>query len=160
MPCPICLTQPGYHSFSNVGVVQDKALFYTAPAKSLDKNEDGQKLHNFSIDFREEADIKPWIWVVDCVNMTFEHNTDMSFNKGIVDLLSSSKYVQEIWILRPNMWARTTITFFQIFSKTKIFSNLFFIEGSKLEQLDQLLKRGAAAKTAKWLMQQDSTISA
>jgi hypothetical protein len=155
MPCPKCLKQPGYHSFSKIGVVEDKALFYTAPAKSVDKNEDGQKLQNFSIDFQEKAENKPWIWVVDCVNMTLEHHTEMSFNKGIVDLLLASKYVQEIWIMRSNVWARTTIAFFQMFFKTKIFSNIFFIEGSKLEILDQLLKRGADAKTAKWLIQQE-----
>ena len=154
MPCPKCFEKPGYHSFAKIGKVNDTTIFYTAPAKSLDKNEDGQKLKHISSHIEEEPENKSWIWIIDCVAMSMEHCTEMSFNKGIVDILSTNKYVQEIWILRPNVWIQTAIAFFQTFSTTKIFSNIFFIEGSKLEQLDQLLKRGTDVKTANWLMQQ------
>ena len=148
MPCQKCLKQKGYHSFTHFGKLNGINLFYTAPAKSLDKDEDGTKLANVILHVREETEQKPWIWVLDCGNMTFEHYTEMNFNRGIVDLISTDPWLKEIWILRSNVWIQSTISFFQAFTYTKIFSNIFFIEH------DNLRSRGLDVPTTNWLLQQ------
>jgi hypothetical protein len=148
MPCPKCLKQKGYHSYIHFGKLNEINLFYTAPAKSLDKDEDGTKLENIILHVHEETGQKPWIWVLDCGNMTFEHYTEMHFNRGIVDLISTDPWLKEVWIVRSNLWIQTTVAFFQTFSYAKIFSNIFYID-------DYFLRlRGLDAPTTNWLLQQ------
>ena len=49
MPCKKCQELPGYHSFQKFGIVKDANLFYTAPAKAGDRNNDGAMLENIKI---------------------------------------------------------------------------------------------------------------
>ena len=154
MPCLKCANQPGYHSFIKFGKCNDANLFYTSPAKSKDFDDDGTKLSNVTIHVQEETEKKPWIWVMDCGNMTFANYTEMQFNAGIANLVSSDPMLQEVWIVRSNVWIRTTIAFFQAFSSAKIFERIYYIDGSPLEQLEILQKKGVDSNIANWLIQQ------
>ena len=152
MPCKKCLTTPGYHSFIKFGKCKDANLFYTSPAKSLDKDEDGTKLENVLLHVKEETENKTWIWVLDCQDMTVEHYTELHFNRGIVNLISTDINLQEIWIIRPNVWIKTTVAFFQLIAWAPIFSKICYIEGSKLEQFDTLSSFNLDIKTIDWLL--------
>jgi len=111
MPCQKCITKPGYHSFVKFGEIKGANLFYTSPAKTEDYNIDGTKLANIKIHVETDIAQTPWIWVLDCANMGFAHYTEISFNIGLLNLLASDKYIQAIWIIRPNIWVSGVITF-------------------------------------------------
>lgn len=152
MPCKKCQAHPEFHSFIKFGKFKEAHLYYTSPVKSLDKNEDGTKLENVLIDVKEETEHKKWIWVLDCEGMGVEHYTELHFNRGIVNLISTDTNLQEIWVIRPNVWIKTTIAFFQLVSWAPIFSRIHYIEGSKFEQSDKLSKFGLDDKTIRWLV--------
>jgi hypothetical protein len=91
---------------------------------------------------------------MDCGNMTMANYTEMTFNAGIVHFISADETLEEVWIVRSNVWIRTTIAFFQAFSTAKIFERISYIDGSPLEQLEILQKKGVDTHTANWLLQQ------
>jgi hypothetical protein len=151
--CPKCLVKPGYHNFVKFGILGNKdVLIYTAPAKTEDFNGDGTKLANIKIHMDELE--YPWIWVLDCNNMELKHYTEISFNIGLLGLLSADKNLSEVWILRPNIWIRTTISFLQTFYTSKILSNIRYFEGTKLELFESLSKAGVAEPAAHWVIAQ------
>lgn len=124
-------------------------LFYTAPAKTADFNEDGTKLANIKIHVSEECSGAPWIWVVDCGGMGLAHYTEFSFNWGLLGLLAADLTLQEIWIVRPNMWIRGVIAVLQTFSSAAILGRIKYFEGS----LDGLLRaEGMDASMRHWLV--------
>ena len=108
MPCVKCINNPDYHSFKKFGKLQDKNLFYTAPAKTDDYNEDGTKLTNIKIHVKEDTLNNPWIWVLDCQKMRLVHYTEMSFNIGLLQLLNVTETLDSVWIMNPNIWIYTT----------------------------------------------------
>ena len=155
MPCPKCAVTPGYHSFISMGLLlrssNSSTLFYTAPAKTADFNEDGTKLANIKIHVSEECR-EPWIWVVDCGDMGLAHYTDFSFNWGLLGLLAADVMLQEIWIVRPNVWIRGVIAVLQTFSSAPILGRIKYFDGSPLE-LDGLLSaEGMEASMRHWLI--------
>jgi hypothetical protein len=159
MPCPKCELQPGYHSFKHIGEANQVSVFYTNPEKSKDKDEEGTKLEHVTIHVQEGANGKPWIWVLDCGTMTIADYTEVSFNYGIYNLVTSDPYLQEVWIIRPNIWIRSTIGFFQTFSYSKILQNISYIEGSNLEQLEFLETKGVNKNGIHWLIHQKETLA-
>jgi len=154
MPCDKCAAKPGYHSFVKFGSLGSANLFYTAPAKTEDLNKDGTKLANITIHVKEETTNTPWIWVLDCSNMGLEHYTEVSFNLGLLDLLASSPTLQEIWVVKPNVWIRGVYTFFQMISSAPILKKTHFIDGSYLELTHEYGSKGLDAKTIRWLLKQ------
>ena len=81
-----------YHSFKKIGVFNSVSLFYTAPAKTEDYNQEGTKLANIKIHILEET-IGPWLWILDCSNMSLRHYTEFSFNLGLLQMLS-----ERVWL--------------------------------------------------------------
>ena len=154
MPCQKCLEKPNYHSFMNFGSMGDTQLFYTAPAKTEDLNEDGTKLANITIHVNEETSGSPWIWVLDCENMGFKHYTDVSFNIGLLDLLSKSPTLKEVWIVRSNFWVQAVHTFFQKISSAKIVQNVKYVDGTLLERMMKLESMGLSGEEMNWLIRQ------
>jgi len=154
MPCQKCPIKRGYHNWIKIGNFKAANLFYTAPAKTEDFNEDGTKLANVKIYVEEDTDQKPWIWVLDCANMEFKHYTEVSFNTGLLNLLANDKNIQAVWIIHPNMWIRGVHTFFTTFSSVKILSNVSYFDGSKLELSKSLELTGLDRSTIEWLINQ------
>ena len=131
MPCLKCVLNPDYHSFKKFGKIQEKNLFYTAPAKTEDYNEDGTKLENIKTHVKEETAGQPWIWVLDCANMGLVNYTEMSFNIGLLELLGTTNTLDSVWIINPNIWIRTTISFLQTFYSSPILNKITYLDGSK-----------------------------
>ena len=154
MPCLKCAENPEYHSFRNFGTLQEKNLFYTAPAKTADYNEDGTKLTNIKIHVKEDTLNKPWIWVLDCANMSLVHYTEMSFNIGLLQLLGETKTLDSVWIINPNIWIRTTIVFLQTFYSNHVLNKIRYLDGSKLELSTMLASMNVESKSISWLLSQ------
>lgn len=154
MLCPKCLVTPGYHSFVNFTELNGAKLFYTAPAKTQDFNEDGTKLANIKIHIAEETEGKPWIWVLDCANMAFHHYTEVSFNIGVLDILANDPQLQEIWIIHPNMWIYGVHGFFNTFSSAPILTKVSYFDGCTLELIDHFNTKGLTMRAIEWLINQ------
>jgi hypothetical protein len=154
MPCVKCAKTPGYHSFEKFGNLGEETLYYTAPAKTLDFNEDGTKLANLLIDIEEKTSNKPWGWVVDCSNMGFHHYTDLSFNMGILHLLNTNPNIGTLWVFRPNIWIRGTIALLNQFTSSNVLEKIQYFEGSNLELFQSLREKGLDGEQARWLIRQ------
>jgi hypothetical protein len=153
MPCIKCLHTPGYHNFVKFGFLGNTTLIYTSPAKTQDYNEDGTKLANITIHVNE-LDKKPWIWVLDCGEMELKHYTEISFTLGLLKLLSNDEKLQEVWIMRPNIWIRTTVNFLKTFYSAKILNNIKYFEGTKMELLEQFQQTEIPISSIHWLIGQ------
>jgi hypothetical protein len=151
MPCLKCLQKPGYHSFVKFASIGSASLFYTSPAKTADFNEDGTKLASIKLHISEEC-AEPWIWVVDCGDMGLAHYTDFSFNWGLLGLLAADLTLQEIWIVRPNLWIRGVIAVLQTFSSAPILGRIKYFDGSDLELEGLLCAEGLPALMRHWLI--------
>jgi hypothetical protein len=154
MPCTKCLVNPDYHSFKKFGTLQGKNIFYTAPAKTEDYNADGTKLTNIKIHVKEDTLDKPWIWVLDCQNMGLVHYTEMSFNIGLLQLLNETKTLDSVWIINPNIWISTTISFLRLFYNSPILNKITYLGDSKRENADILTTMGLTGETITWLLKQ------
>ena len=154
MPCPKCTEHPGYHNFVKFGVLHnDIKLIYTSPAKTKDYNEDGTKLANITIHVNE-LDGKPWIWVLDCGEMEIKHYTEISFTIGLLELLSNDKSLQEVWIIRPNIWIKGVVSFLRTFYSANIFKNIKYFEVTNCDLFDSFKHTGIPDTTIHWLISQ------
>jgi hypothetical protein len=154
MPCKKCQELPGYHSFQKFGMMKNANLFYTSPAKAGDRNEDGAMLANIKLHIKEDTEQKPWIWVLDCGNMKVKHYTDMAFNIKLLKIISKDPNLQGIWILRPNVWIRTTASFLKTISPAKILKNTRYFEETGLELLCKLQEHSLENSSIQWLLKQ------
>ena len=154
MPCKKCLEKPNYHSFVKFGKIGDVNLFYTAPAKAQDLNEDGTKLANVLLHIEEGTEKKPWIWVVDCANMKIKHYTEMSFNTSLMRVLGNDPHLQAIWILRSNIWIRTTAALLKTIMKNNALNRVEYIDKTGLELFDSLRKKQLDETAIRWLLGQ------
>jgi len=150
MTCTKCKVQFGYHNFVIIGTVNDTLLIYSSPAKSSDFNEDGTKLENIRCHIEEYK--RPWIWIFDGGGMGFQHYTDLSFNMGLLNILSNNKYIQGVWITRSNMWLRTSISFVQTISSAPIFKKIKYMDGNILEIHDAFRKEGLETHSIIWIL--------
>jgi hypothetical protein len=122
MPCPKCVIKPGYHDFHHIG----KGRYYTSPAKTEDLNEDGTKLQNIKIHIDEIQG--PWIWILDCGDMGLQHYTELGFNLGLLQILAEAPGLQEIWIVRPNIWIQGVIGCLSLVSSAPILNKVTYYE--------------------------------
>ena len=155
MPCEKCGVRPGYHSFVRFGSLKEVNLFYTAPAKTEDLNEDGTKLENIKIHIAEDTKGKPWIWVLDCAQMQFHHYTDIQFSTGLLQILATDARLLAVWIVRPNFWIRSTVGILKTFSSAAVLNNITYFEGSKTGIITALEYVGLDSAAARWLVRQD-----
>ena len=148
MACPACTI----HSFEQFGTLQNSALFYTAPAKSTDFRETGERLTDFKLHL-DTAKAAPWIWVFDCGNMGSKHSAPLSFAQGIAKILATEHedLLQDIWILRPNLWFSIVLKGLKLFIRSPLFDKVRLIEGSSLDIYEFLKKEGVDPKARRWL---------
>ena len=152
MPCQKCIHNPAYHSFTPFGDLAGAKLIYTAPAKTEDFNEDGTKLKNISIHVSEIG--QPWIWVVDCANMSLKHYTEISFNIGVLNLLSADPLLKAVWVIRPNIWIKTTIAVMKGFSASPVLHGITFFDEVGLELYRDLKTVGVSPKSLQFILHQ------
>ena len=152
MHCPKCRVTPGYHSFQKCGNLGNQTLFYTAPAKTNDYNQDGNKLEYVLIDIETETSGLSWSWIMDCRNMGLQHYTDFSFNWGILSFLTNSENIHSVWILHPNIWMQATIECMKQLSSSNIFQKIQYLDGTKLEVMNTMSKAGFSNDAVKFLL--------
>jgi hypothetical protein len=152
--CQKCITDPDFHSFKNIGYLNNTILFYTAPAKAKDKNNDGTKFENMKLHIQKDTEGKSWIWIVDCANMKVGHYTEMNFNLKLLTLLSQESTLQEVWVLRPNAWIKTTAGMLKMMNKTNVFNRVKYLEGSNIEIFNTLQKSGMDMNILRFLLEQ------
>jgi hypothetical protein len=150
MTCTKCKVQFGYHKFVMIGTVNDTMLIYSSPAKSPDFNEDGTKLENIRCHIEEYK--RPWIWIFDGAGMGFQDYTDVSFNMGLLNILSSNTYIQGIWVTRSNIWLRTSISFMQTISSAPILKKIKYMDGNIIEIHDAFRKEGVETHSIIWIL--------
>ena len=150
MPCPKCALEPGYHRFQKFAQIGGTDLFYSAPPKTDTLDE--TRLDNFRLHLKEDTQHRPWIWIVDCTEMQLKHYTEVSFNIGLLQLLANNPNLREIWVIQPNIWVRTTISFLRSFSSAKILENITYIDRTRLERT--LRERGVNDASIAWLLNQ------
>jgi hypothetical protein len=154
MSCQKCVIDPGFHSFNKIGQLNTSTIFYTAPAKAKDTNKDGTKFENMKLHIQKDTNNKPWIWIVDCGNMNMNHYTEMNFNIKLMNLITGEPTLQELWVLRPNMWVKTTANVLKKLSKTNVFNKVRYFEGSNIEIFNALQKSGLELSTLQYLIEQ------
>ena len=148
MTCPACTL----HSFEPFGTLHNSALFYTSPAKSKDFRETEERLRDFKIHL-DTAKSGSWIWVFDCGNMGPEHKLSISFAQGVAKILATEHedLLQDIWILRPNLWFSIVLKGLKLFIRSPLFDKVHLIEGSSLDIYEFLKKEGVDPKARRWL---------
>lgn len=151
MPCEKCIKKPGYHSFVKFGSLNEMNLFYTAPAKTEDLDADGTKLDMIKLHMIQDTQGDPWIWVLDCTNMSFKHYMDFSFTYGLLNHLASDKNIQGVCVLNSNFWIRSTHTILNSISSAEILKNVKYFDGTKLEIMAQLNSVGFDTNAVNWL---------
>jgi hypothetical protein len=152
--CVKCISDPEFHSFKKIGQLNNSTLFYTAPAKAKDKNNDGTKYENMKLHIQKDTEDKLWIWIVDCANMKVGHYTEMNFNLKLLSLLSQESTLQEVWVLRPNAWIKTTAGLLKAMNKSNVFNRVKYLEGSNVDIFNTLQKSGLDMNTLRWLLEQ------
>jgi len=151
--CPLCKLHPGSHSFSRFGDLNGAALFYTAPSESTDFRESDERLADFRMHLAEASGIA-WIWVFDCGNMEAKHSTPVAFAVGLARVLIAEHEdtLQEIWILRSNMWLYSIIKVFQKLFTSKLLNRIRFMEDSVAELYTDLKEKGLGLRPLRWLL--------
>lgn len=155
MPCPKCTAKPGYHSYKKIASLKGLNLFYTSPAKTEDFDEDGTKLTNVKTHIKEDTAGKPWIWIMDCANMELKHYAEVNFTTGLLTALANDTNLKEVWVVRPNIWIRSTVAFFKTVSSAQILNNISYYEGETNMDLYEALKAtGLDEKAIHWIIAQ------
>lgn len=152
MACPLCLINPDSHSFTNFGKLGETHLLYTAAARVLDYKETPEKIINFKMHL-DTMKGKRWIWVLDSGDMEIKHYSSMNYTRQLAQLLMKDheETIQGIWILRPNLWMRTTLKFLKTLFKAGLFSKVRIFEGEKLEVYIGLEKAALNGRPLQWL---------
>ena len=114
MACARCVLDPRMHCFVPLSTLPSGArLFYTAPARSHDKDKE-QILEMYHQHIRA-AEGAPWVWVFDCGQMELRHYTSRRFTLGLAHILETQHRdtLQSILIVRPTLLVRTTLAVLQ-----------------------------------------------
>ena len=157
MQCKKCLIDPSVHSFVNFGVIGPTRLFYSSPARSTDTNKDGTQIENFKIHLLDTKG-EPWIWFLDCNEMTAKDYANINFCMEILKTLSNeySNTLISIIFMNPNMWVKTTVATCKTMTKSKLFDKVKLCEGSPLELFLMYEKLGITGAPLKWLISLDA----
>jgi len=106
--CQICINEPGSHSFEYIGLVEDKKVFYTCPAKAT-KYWDTEGILNHYDEILKSNGDHPWIWLFDGEGFGLNHSMQIATALGILKLLKEKygKYLVEIRIVKPTIYIKS-----------------------------------------------------
>ena len=127
MACELCVKDPNSHSFSALSPVNDIKVFYTAPARALDRD------HPEKLEFFRKhlvlARNKPWIWIFDCGEMAMQHYAPINFTLGLSKILEEEHgdVLQSILVIRPNWFTRCTLNILKAILPNKTLEKVVII---------------------------------
>lgn len=108
--CPVCLTQPGAHSFEKRRDINGVDVFYTCPSKAIKYNDIPGILAHYEgmLDANED---RPWWWVFDCTGFSLKHMVEVNVGIGLAKLISKkySGSLKRVVIVNPTWYVRTMI---------------------------------------------------
>lgn len=111
--CPLCNENPANHSFSKIRESDGNAIYYTAPAKALNKDRESILLH---YDLVLSENTMPWIWIFDCKDYSLMDMLDIQLAIQLSDLLNKkySKNLKKIIIINSTtfIWSILSIVSF------------------------------------------------
>jgi hypothetical protein len=140
MACPQCKANPKAHNFVKFGHKANTGYWYTAAARAEELVDTPEKFGYFSCHMNEAKQDAHWVWVFDCGGMTNRHYTSIDFMTRLVGSLSNdhANFLNEIWVINPNMWMRAAVALMSPFLNKKLVSKIFFIEDAGIEFLYKL----------------------
>jgi len=113
--CPLCNENPANHSFSKIRERDGNAIYYTVPAKALNKDRESILLH---YDLVLSQNTMPWIWIFDCKDYSLMDMLDIQLAIQLSDLLNKkySKNLKKIIIINSTtfIWSILSIVSFFI----------------------------------------------
>lgn len=135
MACPQCKINPRAHSFVKFGQKANTGYWYTGAGRAEELVDTPEKFGYFSLHMNEAKQDAHWIWVFDCRNMTTQHYSSIDFMKRLVGSLSNEHagFLQEIWIVNPNIWMRAAVAIMSPFMNAELVSKISFIEDTGIE---------------------------
>ena len=149
MECRECAVRPGSHSFQKIGIRDDAVVYYTSPARTCSlMDESDEALANLKCHL-DEAKGSKWDLILDCEFMRVRHQTSREYTEKIVAILTTehAEWLQNVWIIHPNIWIRLFVKFMRPFYKDEVVSKMKLVDG-KGEILDQkLIGRGLGGET-------------
>lgn len=133
--CMRCRERPGAHSFAPVLLSGGCTYIYTAPAQAEHITTEGQ----FAI-FKTHLEpyrAKPWVWIMDCRNMTTAHYMNTTFTKLMMTCLATehAASLQAIWILNAGFLMHGSIAFLQTFLPSQTLQKLQMKDIAELERV-------------------------
>lgn len=118
-------------------------LLYTAPAQLTSQPTEVQ----FSDYCHQLQQIQePWIWIVDCRDMTAQHVMNMTMANRLQAILREkhTHLLKDTWILFLNSWLRTALVLFQ--------APVVSLSGDRLELLVHLQQEQVTRAAQDWLL--------
>jgi hypothetical protein len=133
--CSRCIERPGSHSFVPVLLFGGCTYIYTAPARAEHITTEGQ----FAI-FKAHLEpyrAKPWVWIMDCRNMTTAHYMNTTFTKLMMTCLANehASSLQSIWILNAGVLMHGSVAFLQTFLPGQTLQKLCVTSVADLENV-------------------------
>lgn len=122
--CPLCNENPANHSFSKIRETDGTAIYYTAPAKALDKDCEGIVLH-YDLVLAENA--MPWIWIFDCKDYSLADMLDMKLAIQLTELINK-KYMtnlKKIIIVNSTTFIWTVISIVSLFMDKSMLDKIY-----------------------------------
>ena len=107
-------------------------------------------------DFKHHLDTvrgEKWIWILDCGNMEKRHHSSIDYTKSLAKILASEHETTLLgmWIIRPTVWMRTTVTCIKPFFKSHLVSKIHFVEGEALGLYIRLEQMGLKGRPLQWI---------
>lgn len=154
MSCPKCQVDPEYHSFTNIGSLEDGGqIFYTAHGRAKEDGPYDQMISNFKLHLDTAKDSR-WIWIFDCQDMKQYYSLGLFRDLSNILHKDHNVSLEAIYIIRPNFLVYALFKTMQyilqsnVLKKVHILSetNLFCtferlgISGNPLHWLTEVLK--------------------
>jgi len=108
--CSICLSDPGSHSFANIGERDGVTMFYSCPAKATRYTDTTGILAHYD-GMLEHIDGRSWQWLFDAEGFEMKHALQVGTAVGIAQLIRD-KYaasLKEIVIINPTWHVRAIL---------------------------------------------------
>jgi len=122
--CPLCNENPANHSFSKIRESDGTAIYYTSPAKALDKDREGILLH---YDLVLAENTMPWIWIFDCKDYSLADMLDMELTIKLTELIHK-KYLsnlKKIIIVNSTNFIWTVISIVSLFMEKEMQDKIY-----------------------------------
>ena len=124
MPCPKCLEDPNYHSFTQIGTMNDVRVYYTLPSKVINAKDSSENTANFKLHLDELKGTK-WIWIFDCHEMESTQYSSITFMFKVLRVLPPDQInaIEGLWFIRQSSWMQSMLSLVQQTFNVGVLSN-------------------------------------